>query len=96
MYWEKLTETMLDSLAWRRLSVHKGPTSAMDTEENNPKWALADRTGLLVQLAPSAGHRKEPAQLVVNCPGPPVGLSSRHAHPAGCVCMHKVHTRQPA
>lgn len=70
----------------------RAPPLQWTPEENNPKWGLAVRTGLLVQLASSTFRRREPAWLVVSCPGPPVWLSSRHAHPTGC---HRAHTHQP-
>lgn len=67
----------------------RAPPPQWTAEENNPKWGLAVSTGLLVQLAPSTGCRREPAWLVVNCPGPPVWFSSRHAHLTGC---HRAYT----
>ena len=58
------------------------------SEENNPKWGLAVRPGPAGAAGIPHGHGRELARLVVNCPGPPVWLFSRHTRPAGCVCAH--------
>lgn len=67
------------------------------SEENNPRWGLAVRPGPAGAAGIPHGHGRELARLVVNCPGPPVWLFSRHTRPAGgvCVCAHAGHTRQP-
>lgn len=67
----------------------RAPPLQWIAEENNPKWGMAVRTSLLVQLALSTGCRREPAWLVVNCPGRPVWFSSGHAHLTG---YHRAHT----
>ena len=57
------------------------------SEENNPKLGLAVRPGPAGAAGIPHGHGRELARLVVNCPGPPVWLFSRHTRPAGCVCV---------